>query len=329
MKKIILFTGLILGLVACNGGSGTAKKILPNSNGRVNELLVVINEADWKGAVGDSIRKIVEEPILGLPQPEAMFRVSQVEHRAFSSMFKPSRAILNIGIGKKDVFTIQKNVYAEPQIIATIAATSKEKLLQSIVKNKEKFVAAFRGLGIQTIQKGFRKNYWAFSDIETFKKQGYHFKIPRNYRKVEVKGDFLWYRHRIDGNGNSMEIVSYVVPISSKEDEEGKTIIKNRNHIGEKYLRGETEDSYAITEEAYTPHIFPVKLAGKDAFETRGKWEIKGPYMAAGPFINYTVVDKKRNRLIVVEGFVYAPGKNKRDYMFELEAIAKTLKIND
>jgi len=48
----------------------------------------------------------------------------------------------------------------------------------------------------------------------------------------------------------------------------------------------------------------------------------------AGPFLNYTVIDKANNRLVVVEGFTYAPSINKRDFMFELEAILKTLKIN-
>ncbi|MFZ2284686.1 MAG: DUF4837 family protein, partial [Lutibacter sp.] len=32
--------------------------------------------------------------------------------------------------------------------------------------------------------------------------------------------------------------------------------------------------------------------------------------------------------LVVVEGLTYAPSMNKRDYMFELEAIMKTIKIN-
>jgi hypothetical protein len=81
-----------------------------------------------------------------------------------------------------------------------------------------------------------------------------------------------------------------------------------------------------ITEEAYTPHIFEVELDGKKTFETKGKWEVKGMYMA-GPFISYSVVDKANNRLVVVEGLTYAPSINKRDYMFELEAVLKTLKI--
>ena len=47
----------------------------------------------------------------------------------------------------------------------------------------------------------------------------------------------------------------------------------------------------------------------------------------AGPFLNYTVIDKKNNRLVIVEGFTYAPSVNKRAFLFELEAIAKSLKI--
>jgi hypothetical protein len=47
----------------------------------------------------------------------------------------------------------------------------------------------------------------------------------------------------------------------------------------------------------------------------------------AGPFLNYSVVDKKKNRIIVFEGFTYAPSVNKRAFLFELEAIAKSMKI--
>lgn len=47
----------------------------------------------------------------------------------------------------------------------------------------------------------------------------------------------------------------------------------------------------------------------------------------AGPFLNYTILDEANNRLIIVEGFTYAPSIKKRAFVFELEAIAKSLKI--
>ncbi|HIE45165.1 MAG TPA: DUF4837 family protein, partial [Flavobacteriaceae bacterium] len=48
-----------------------------------------------------------------------------------------------------------------------------------------------------------------------------------------------------------------------------------------------------------------------------------------GPFLNYALLDKKNNRIIVVEGSVYAPSIAKRDYLFELEALLKTLVVNE
>ena len=112
-----------------------------------------------------------------------------------------------------------------------------------------------------------------------------------------------------------------------KENEDiVNSITASRDTIGKKYIPGSKEGMYMITEAAYSPHIISTKLNNLSAYETRGKWEVKNDFMA-GPFINYTIVDKANNRLLVFEGFTYAPNAKKRDYMFELEAIIKTLKI--
>ncbi len=47
----------------------------------------------------------------------------------------------------------------------------------------------------------------------------------------------------------------------------------------------------------------------------------------AGPFVNYVIDDIANNRQLVIEGFVLAPSVRKRDYMFELEAIIKSIKF--
>ena len=45
--------------------------------------------------------------------------------------------------------------------------------------------------------------------------------------------------------------------------------------------------------------------------EYRGMWEVKGQFMA-GPFIGYKFDDKKNDRQIYLDGFVYAPSVNKK-----------------
>lgn len=324
MKNFGLLMLFVMLFTACE--SGEQKRILKEANGRINHMLVVMKNSEWQGEIGDELRKIIAEPVLGLPQPEAQFEISQVPPESFGSMFRATRSVLNIGLGEKNEFRIAADVYAHPQRIITITGKTKEELIEQIQNNKYDMVRVFKEADLKSVQQRMLSKYWDPANIKTFNEQGYTFKIPKTYRLVEDDGSFLWYRYHLNG-GNSMELIAYSVPITTEDDTNGNNIVSHRDAMGEKYIPGEVEGSHMITEAAYTPHIFEIELNGKKAFETRGKWEVKNMYMA-GPFLSYSVVDKVNNRLVILEGLTYAPSINKRDYMFELEAIMKTLKIN-
>lgn len=323
MKKLGTLVVLILVLISCE--TGPQKKVLKEANGRINHVLLVVKNSEWQGKIGDELRRIIAEPVVGLPQPEAKFEVSQVPPENFGSMFRATRSVLKVGISSENSFSVASEVYASPQKIVTITGKTEDELIAEISKNSEKIVEVFKSADLESVRRKILKKHWDPTKIETFQKQGYSLKIPRNYKKVEDNGDFVWYRYHLNG-GNSMELFAYSIPINSEDDENGNNIVETRNAFGKANIPGQIEDSYMITEEAYTPHIFDAELAGRKAFETRGKWEVKNVYMA-GPFLSYSVVDKPNNRIIIVEGLTFAPSINKRDYMFELEAILKTLKI--
>lgn len=78
-----------------------------------------------------------------------------------------------------------------------------------------------------------------------------------------------------------------------------------------------------ITEEAYEPYIFYTSFDSIPALEIRGTWEVRGDFMA-GPFIQFVLDDKKANRYMVMEGFVFAPSATKRDYIFEAESVMRS-----
>ena len=82
-----------------------------------------------------------------------------------------------------------------------------------------------------------------------------------------------------------------------------------------------------ITENAYTPFHSETIIDNKPTLETKGIWDVKNAFMS-GPFINYAIEDKINKRWVVVEGFAFAPSVEKRNYVFELEAIIKSIKIN-
>ncbi len=322
MKQLLLLSIILVSIFACDEKSNEIIK--PGSSGRINNVLVVVDNNEWKTEVGDSIRNILAKNLVGFPQEEPTFTLTQIALPYFTKILKPSRNIVSFSYGKKNSFSITRDKYATPQIIVSIVAKDKENLLQMLRKHEKEIIHLIREDDFKIYQKKLLKKFWDPNNIETFKNLHAKIKIPYAYRKVQDTANYIWFRKDIPEG--YLNIQMYAVPITSKEDMQGDNIIKYRNEYGQKFIPGSEKNMYMTTEDAYTPVRFETKLAGKKAFETRGTWVMKNDFMA-GPFLNYSVLDKKNNRFIVVEGFIYAPNIRKRDYMFELEAILKTLEI--
>ena len=326
MKNLFSIFIVAVLLTSC---TGTDKFVLRNSLGKVNKVMVVNKASDWNGDVGSAIRNSFGEMMVGLPQPETILSVSQIAPNGFNSMMKVSRNILIIGKGEKEDFYIKKNVYAQPQIIIYVYGTDDASIIKIFNKHKKEIIDAYISSDILMTQNIFKRKKLDDSQFKTLQNLGVSFTAPGNFKKVDDTGDFLWLRQHLTSGiakTGSNNILVYSVPIKD-ETKIAENIIAVRNSIGKKYIPGtDPETMHMITEEAYTPFTSEVVLDGKKTFETRGKWEVKNDFMA-GPFLNYSVVDKKKNRIIVFEGFTYAPSVNKRAFLFELEAIAKSMKI--
>lgn len=325
MKKIFSVFVLSILLVSCVGND---KMILKESIGRINKVMVVAKISDWTGDVGQEVRNSFGELMVGLPQAEPILSVSQVAPNGFSSMMKASRNILVISEGDKSNFSVKTNVYAKPQTIIYVQGKDDNEIIEILQNRKEEIRKTFLDSDIAFTQGIFKKDA-SKQKYRTLEQLGISLTIPNKFNTVDDTGDFLWLRNHLTSGiakTGSNNILVYSVPLEDKTMV-ADSIVAVRNAIGKKYIPGsDPETMYMITEEAYTPFTFDATIDGKKAYETRGKWEVKNDFMA-GPFLNYTVLDEANNRLIVVEGFTYAPSVNKRAFVFELEAIAKSLKI--
>ncbi|WP_405563237.1 DUF4837 family protein [Polaribacter sp. Asnod6-C07] len=325
MKKILSILTLTILLSSCVGND---KMILRESIGKINKVMVVAKISDWTGDVGSEIRNSFGELQVGLPQPEPILSVSQVAPNGFSSMMKASRNILIINQGDTENFTVKKNVYAKPQTIVYIQAKDDASIIKILQDRKMEIRRIFLDADINFTKNIFYKDRLDDSQFLTLKNLGISLTIPDKFNKVDDTGEFLWLRNHLTSGiakSGSNNILVYSVPLEDKETV-SDSIVAIRNRIGKKYIPGSKEGMYMITEKAYTPFTFDAEIDGKKAYETRGKWEVKDDFMA-GPFLNYTIIDEKNNRLIVFEGFTYAPSVSKRAFLFELEAIAKSMKI--
>ena len=326
MKKLItalLFTSFF---VSCIDNT----VVLPRSVGVFNKVTVVASGSLWAGDVGDEIRSSFGELMVGLPQPERTLSVGHVAPNGFTSMMRSNRNILVVELSDKESYTKTYNKYSSPQTIMYVSAKDKEGLLQILKKNMKEIIQTYKDSDIRVLQHIFANKRVNDSMYKTLKNLNISLTIPKEFKTVDDTGEFLWLRQHLKsgiarGTGNN-NIIVYSLPLNN-QTKQADNIISMRDMIGKKYIPGAREGMYMITEAAYTPFTVKTEILGCEAFETRGKWEVKNDFMA-GPFVNFAIIDKKNDRLLVIEGFTYAPSVNKREFLFELEAIAKSLKIN-
>lgn len=325
MKRIFIALCAVIMLGSC----GNDQLILPASKGSFGKVLVVVDNSKWQGDIGDELRERFGKLQVGLPQPEKTMSLAHVAPDGFASMLKSTRNILILEVGDTTSINILSDRYARPQKVIYVSAKSEEEL-ESIVKEKSlDFIKTFRTADINYLQAIFREKQLDDSQYKTLQNLNISLTIPEEFRTVDDTGDFLWLRHHLTsgiarGAGNN-NILVYSLPLQDK-DSIADRIISIRDTIGKKYIPGSKEGMHMITEEAYTPLTIETEIQENVAFETRGKWEVKNDWMA-GPFLNYVIVDKKNDRLLVLEGFTYAPSVDKRNFLLELEAIAKSIQI--
>lgn len=297
------------------------------TSGKINTISVVIDDLFWKGEIGDSIRNKFASPVIGLPQEEPLFTINQYPTKLLEGFMTNSRNIIVVKKQSKSRYEIIKNEFKTPQNVIHISGKSTTEIIDTIEKHYQDIIKIMRQTEIQEFQHNIDT---AIIDIKKIKRK---FKIaikaPNDYKYVMRKRKFIWLKKDFIGGNNNVLI--YQVPIykinSKSQSNIILNVIKTRDSIGKLFIKGSAKNSYMITERAYSPYLTNLKIANKKAFEIKGTWELKNDFMS-GPFINYAILDKRKNRVIVMEGFCYAPSMDKRDLMFELEAIIKSVNFN-
>ena len=300
------------------------EKVLPKSSGNIHNLNVVVDSKNWDGEIGETIRDIFGAAVKGLPQDEPMFSMNQMPHDVFTGFARNNRLVLKIEKGDPTV-SIESNIYAKPQTVIRVVGNTKTEIIDLLKDDAFKMVDALQKEELREKQRRISLSIKNDKDIESA--LGISLRIPSAYRIAKQDDKFFWIR-KTTSKKETVDLMLYELPMDAirKGDSAVVDIVKARNTIGKAHIEGENEDSYMITETAYAPYIFETILDNKPTFETKGIWDMKNDWMS-GPFTNYAIEDKVNNRYVVLEGYVYAPSVSKRNYMFELEAIIKSVEI--
>ncbi|WP_296315335.1 DUF4837 family protein [Winogradskyella sp. UBA3174] len=313
-------------LLACGETKEEDKKIyLPDSNGNLNSISVVIDNLLWEGNVGENIRSIFASPLNGLPVPEPMFKMRQIPSQVFDGITTRSRIILKIEKGADNASTtIVNDMFAKPQTIAVVRGKNDGDIIAQLKANKSKIFDAFNKEEVQEKQRRINKSLLDDNVMET--ELGFTVDIPSAYKIGKDGEDFFWVRKSLS-NTKTIDLMFYSVPMTSisKSDSTVVDIVNVRNNVTKTQIPGE-DNIYMAVDDAYAPALFNTIIDNKPTYEVRGIWEMKG-YTMAGPFITYVIEDEINKRYLIGDGYVYAPSLAKRDYVFELESIIKSIKI--
>lgn len=322
LKRILIVTLCFAVFVSC--GKSDGQRLLASSSGNVNNLSVVIDNELWEGTVGETIRNILAAPVYGLPQEEPMFDMSQMPPHVFSGFATVNRTVLKIEKGEANTKFL-KDAFAKPQKLVVVSGETIAEIKAELEKNADRIVTTFRNSELNEVRNRIQISPNKSKNIEDA--LGLSIEFPSVYRIAKEDNGFFWVRK--DTKNGYMNLLLYTLPLDAMafdNDSLVKEVIKMRDSIGKKHIPGPVDGSYMITELAYTPFIGNTIIDNKPAIVTKSTWEVENAFMA-GPFINYIIEDKLNNRLVVAEGFTYAPSAAKRDQMFELEAIIKSMNI--
>jgi hypothetical protein len=322
-QQLFMIFTLALILISCSGKDSYKATAVGNAS----DLLIVMDDTIKTSPGGEFLREMINQPMLALPQDEPIFTLSVTPHRYFSDYMKSMRNIIIVEINpaaKKDTILYFREYWAKEQALVKIVARNNKQLLQ-LAENSEIKMISFFSLAERNRNITFFRKFPNLEFTKIVKDTwGIELLAPTGFNKNKSGKDFSWFS--IETNLSSTGVLIYSFPYTGKNSLDKDILIQKRDSVLRLNLRGERPDSYMTTELEY-PIIYKGMLVnGVSTAEIRGLWRMVGDMMG-GPFVSHAHIDQVNNRVIVTEGYVYAPEKpNKRNSIRQLEAILYTYK---
>lgn len=305
-----------------NGGKKTAQ-------GAPYEVLVVCSAPEWEGAVGESLRSLLEQPVEMINQNEPMFNVLRITPNDFKNMLPAHRNILKVLVSSKvetASVAVQYDVESAPQIVLTLQGPTQQSLVDYLGANGKNLLYVLEmAERDRTIRFAERHEAKALSEIigNVF---GIVMKVPQGYELRSQSDDFVWASYEFPASSQGFFIYSY--PYQGKGSLTADDLVRMRNLFAAR-IPGPSAGSYMTTVDKlpdaeakeyvpFSPEYRTVKIGDRAWIEMRGLWDVENDFMG-GPFVSYTTVNEQTGRVLTLDCYVYSPKYGKRNYLRALE----------
>tara|TARA_B100000925_G_scaffold108723_1_gene80199 strand:+ start:1595 stop:2575 length:981 start_codon:yes stop_codon:yes gene_type:complete len=321
MRRVFILA--IFLFISCD--NGTKVKYIPKSNGNINTVSVVMPLKYWKNDLGEVVKKVFLQEFKGLPQQEPIVNINFIPLDAFSGFARESRNVVLMQVDSVSGYYLDKNRYASPQLVFNIKAPTELEIIEEFHDKKDKIIGLIKNN--ELIEKRRRMSLSRMNTSELKSSLAIDLLIPSVYEVFSNNKEHknIWIQKETK-KGTINIIVQDLMVYDEISKYDLNEVIKLRDSIGKRFVPGRNLDSHMIIEKAYKPYIKRTKIKGFESIETRGTWELTNDFMA-GPFVNYIIRDTINRRNLLLDGFVFSPSSLKREMIFELESIFKSIRV--
>lgn len=314
--------------------SCTKEAILPKASGRPYEVLVVMDNEMWNAPAGRALFDVLDTDVPGLPQSERSFHISQVEPKHLSDGMKIFRNIIQVNMDPSQFTQTRmrfiRDKYALDQIVLTFNTPNAESLRQFCKEHQQDVVDFLTRTEMNRLIKELQVHYskviydLAWNEFEC------KLYAPKEIKAYKKGKQFFWTSNNTAQG--MVNICMYSYPYEGPGTFNKQYVLHKRDSVMKVNMPGEYPGMYMQTDTLHTS-VKAISVHGKYAMEARGLWMMKEDKQEhlwdsmGGPFVSHSRVDTEAGRVVVVEGFVYAPEKMKRGLMRRLEGSLYTLQL--
>ena len=148
MIKRYLLVSILL-IFSCNLKNNNY--LLRKGTGKLHEIIFVIDSHLWDSETGMIIKKNFSTDIEGLPQKEKLFKLIQINHKDFSSIYKTHKNIILVSLNDR-ANSLNKDKWSTNQLYF--------ELYQKNISDLNNYLKSdLKKIKLKIIEENFRRNF--------------------------------------------------------------------------------------------------------------------------------------------------------------------------
>lgn len=323
MKRFFLLSLCALCcLCACKSGGKGGRRLLPNISGKAGEVLVVCDRYQWDMTLKSVVTESLCDDCPWLAQKEPLYDVISTTPSNFGQMFQIHRNIIVFNVNAEvnaPGVSYAYDRWAQPQIVITVNAADPEQAAELFNGNSDKIIAAIEQKERDRIIVNTRQYQQRELAAAVDQFIGGEMVFPSGYGLKKRTENFMWISYETVKVQQGFFIYSY--PATGKADQLSlESLVEQRNKVLKAEVPGPSDGSYMTTGTFLAPSVKYAGYKGIKFAELRGLWEVENDFMG-GPFVSHTFYTPDGLNLVCIEAYVFAPSKNKRHYLRQVESL--------